>query len=165
VETDVEIEGDAWRTLAAAVRLVNLAVEAGVRVLACQRVVHPKVELLARRSKLLILPRLGRQTVSRVEEISGAKPIRGDIGNVDSDLVERSQGRLKNIHHEVIGGVNYLVLGGDYFTLMLHPPTTEVSPELSVSESGPCAWSVVLFLHSFSNCLIHRFPNACSTFI
>lgn len=88
------------------VKFCQQVIEAGVGILLCQKVVHPKLKLKLRRAGLLVVDRLGLNMVAVVCKISGASPIRSLLTYID----ENSFGWVDKIEHVIDCRRSYLLL-------------------------------------------------------
>lgn len=57
--------------LEAAEIFIDEAIAAGIRIIACQRVVHPSLLMKLKRKGILVLQRLGKQMAESIEKLSG----------------------------------------------------------------------------------------------
>lgn len=81
-------------------------IEAGIGILLCQKVVHPKLKLELRESGVLVVDRLGLNLVGVVCKISGSSPIRSLLTAVQKS----SFGWLDKVDHVLECGRSYLLL-------------------------------------------------------
>ncbi|KAK7868210.1 hypothetical protein R5R35_000614 [Gryllus longicercus] len=90
-----EVTEEGCTLLKEAVFVFECAVKIGVKIIACQKVVHQSLRLLLQRNGILLMDRLGSELCGTVEKMSGAKPIsslknttvktlRSCLGSVDS---------------------------------------------------------------------------------
>ncbi|CAI8055910.1 McKusick-Kaufman/Bardet-Biedl syndromes putative chaperonin, partial [Geodia barretti] len=81
-------------------RLAVHLVEAGVRFVGCQKVVHPLIKDYWRQEGVYVADRLSSLSLGPVRELTGGKI----IGSLSPNLSSDSLGRLSSIRHTTVHG-------------------------------------------------------------
>nr|CAD7444807.1 unnamed protein product [Timema bartmani] len=116
-----------------AMLVIEQAVNSGVKIIACQKVVHPTLRMHLRRKGVLLLDRLGTAPSQAVQKLSGAVPISSltrYVENLDTML-----GRITSVRKLTCDGKEYLHLqreGGNVATLFVNAIGEEATIELKV---------------------------------
>lgn len=121
-------------------------VVANVRLLLCQKVVHPWLKQYLRERSVVVVERLGATMIPYIQDVSGAVPIRC-IGAVDVDWL----GKVAHVEHRIIQEKSYLLLTPlaeqHVMTLVLYSPDEEQLSELK-SLCSTCLMSLRHLLRS-----------------
>lgn len=84
----------------------RLVVEGHIGLLACQKVVHPKVKASLRRHGVLVLDRLGVEMFMALVDLAGGAPIATFRTPISDDIL----GSLRMPVHQVLHGKSYILL-------------------------------------------------------
>ncbi|XP_034249898.1 McKusick-Kaufman/Bardet-Biedl syndromes putative chaperonin-like [Thrips palmi] len=82
--------------LEAAEMFIDKAVSSGIRIIACQKVVHPSLLLKLKRKGVLVLQRLGKQMTNSLEMISGATRV-SSLNTSFIESLSKLKGCLENV--------------------------------------------------------------------
>lgn len=127
--------------------------------MACQKVIHPEIQVCLRRAGLVVLPRLGTELAQGLQRLSGAQPM-----DTPTSVWRQCMGSLDavtpNWQHDKL----YLQLskqGADVSTLLLCSPQPQAANETEVSRSVSGDFSLqklgISFIDSKYNlCLLIR---------
>nr|CAD7194610.1 unnamed protein product [Timema douglasi] len=105
----------------------------GVKIIACQKVVHPMLRMHLRRKGVLLLDRLGTAPAQAVQKLSGAVPISSLTRYVEN--LDMMLGRITSVRRLICDGKEYLHLqrkGGNVTTLFVNAMGEEATIELKV---------------------------------
>ncbi|KAK3916712.1 McKusick-Kaufman/Bardet-Biedl syndromes putative chaperonin [Frankliniella fusca] len=114
---------------------IEKAISLGIKVIACQKVIHPELLLKLRRKGILAVQRLGKRLTDALEKISGAIP----ISSLETPLLDRLpklKGFLASVQYFEEVNNNTIGLEGNYdcnvCSLQLTSRTLGRGPDLKV---------------------------------
>ena len=155
------------RQLEAAQVLIEKAVRCGIRIIACQKVVHPAFLLRLRREGVLVLQRLGRRVSAAIEILTGAIPI-SVLKLSDVDSLCELKGHVKSVKHVKDSGNDFVFLEGvsnsgicsliltsrtqqsaEDLKVLCHQVLTALSQTLQCSTAFPGAGCTEMYLSCF----------------
>nr|CAD7395656.1 unnamed protein product [Timema cristinae] len=116
-----------------AMLVIEQAINSGVKIIACQKVVHPMLRMHLRRKGVLLLDRLGTAPAQAVQKLSGAVPISSLTRYVEN--LDMMLGRVTSVRRLICDGKEYLHLqrkGGNVTTLFVNAIGEEATIELKV---------------------------------
>lgn len=90
-------------------RILQSAVELGIHIVACQKVVHDSIKLFLRRNGVLLLERMGTELTNTVKEISNAMTI-SDLSQITDEDIGKMKGYLTSIDFIKFNKKKYLLL-------------------------------------------------------
>lgn len=93
--------------LKAAEMFIDKAVAFGIRIIACQKVIHPSLLLKLKRKGILVLQRLGKQMTDSIEKLSGKE-------QMQKFLWECMKQERLNIRHTLVGFRSYTCIKLEY---------------------------------------------------
>ncbi|XP_029182286.2 McKusick-Kaufman/Bardet-Biedl syndromes putative chaperonin-like isoform X1 [Acropora millepora] len=123
------------------IKLSDWLVAAGVRVIACQKCVHPFVKTYLRDKGAFVVDRLSILHISAVQRLTGATI----LSTFSMEISEESFGQLERIDHVVLNDKSYIHLypkssSSQINTLVLCSPDETSLEELkTVSQAAVCA--------------------------
>ncbi|XP_074635440.1 molecular chaperone MKKS-like isoform X2 [Acropora palmata] len=123
------------------IKLSDWLVAAGVRVIACQKCVHPFIKTYLRDKGAFVVDRLSILHISAVQRLTGATI----LSTFSMEISEESLGQLERIDHVVLNDKSYIHLypkssSSQINTLVLCSPDETSLEELkTVSQAAVCA--------------------------